>query len=216
MKILVVTATKPEIQPLLLAIGSDGKGVCTYKGLQVEILITGVGMTSTAFHLGKTLTSQYDFALNFGIAGSFNRNLELGSVVNIVKDTFSEMGAESGNDFIPISEMNMGVKNEILNNTITANKPINLLPKVFGITVNTVHGKEESIQNVFNQFHPFTESMEGAAFLMACEAQGIACAQIRAISNYVELRNRDAWNIPLAITNLNNKALEILHDFGSR
>jgi futalosine hydrolase len=52
--------------------------------------------------------------------------------------------------------------------------------------------------------------MEGAAFLFVCENERIPYVQIRAVSNYVEKRNRDAWNIPLALSNLSLKMIEIL------
>jgi len=40
---------------------------------------------------------------------------------------------------------------------------------------------------------------------------GVPCMQIRAVSNYVEKRNRDAWQIGLAIKNLNTFASEFLN-----
>ena len=41
--------------------------------------------------------------------------------------------------------------------------------------------------------------MEGAAFMYACLIQGTVHAQVRAVSNFVEKRNRDAWKIGDAI-----------------
>ena len=52
--------------------------------------------------------------------------------------------------------------------------------------------------------------MEGAAFMYACMIQGIAHAQVRAVSNFVEKRNRDAWKIADAIRSLGHAALSIL------
>jgi futalosine hydrolase len=52
--------------------------------------------------------------------------------------------------------------------------------------------------------------MEGAAFMFVCELENIPYVQIRAVSNYVEKRNREAWNIPLAIVNLNKQVFEII------
>jgi futalosine hydrolase len=87
------------------------------------------------------------------------------------------------------------------------------IPKVCGITVNTAHGYEPSIEKVLNKFHPNTESMEGAAFMFVCENEKIPYAQIRAVSNYMERRNKTAWDITLAFENLNIKVLEILNAF---
>jgi futalosine hydrolase len=175
--------------------------------------VTGVGMTATAFHLGRAFNNKYDLAFNFGLAGSFNSNLEKGSVVNIIEDHFSELGAEDGEQFLTLKDIKLDGEQMVINDSVIKNKILENIPKVNGITVNTVHGNEESINKVFERFHPITESMEGAAFLFACKQMGIPHAQIRAVSNYVEKRNKANWNIPLAIENLNKKALEILDGF---
>jgi futalosine hydrolase len=213
LKLLIVAATEPEIRPLMdhLAL-TAGQTSITYKGITVQVLITGVGMTATAYHMGATLNKGIDAALNLGLAGSFNDNLDLGSVVNIVQDHFAELGAEDGDEFIPIYKMNLGTDAEVFNESLIASRVLEYIPKVCGVTVNTVHGNEASIDKVFKLYHPNTESMEGAAFLMACKFADVPCAQIRAISNKVEKRNRAGWNIPLAISNLNKTAIEVLEE----
>jgi futalosine hydrolase len=62
------------------------------------------------------------------------------------------------------------------------------------------------------RLNPHVESMEGAAFFYACMIEKIPCAQIRAVSNFIEKRNRDNWNIALAIKNLNETAIEIINN----
>ena len=52
--------------------------------------------------------------------------------------------------------------------------------------------------------------MEGAAFMYACIIHGLVHAQVRAVSNLVETRNRDAWKIAEAIRRLGQTALDIL------
>jgi futalosine hydrolase len=218
MTILLVAATEFEIAPLIreLSFLHEGKGTlrsCQFKKLDVDVLITGVGMTATAFSLGKAFCKWYDCVINLGLAGSFNDNLEIGSVVNVYQDHFSELGAEDGDAFIPVAAMNLGAENEISNTSSISNSVLAGIPRVNGITVNTVHGNNTSIDKIIKRLHPITESMEGAAFLFACQIEQLPCAQIRSISNRVERRNRPAWNIPLAIENLNVKALEILNAF---
>ena len=44
--------------------------------------------------------------------------------------------------------------------------------------------------------------MEGAGFMYACLIQAVPFAQVRAVSNMVERRNRSAWKIDEAIENL--------------
>ncbi|HLG36447.1 MAG TPA: futalosine hydrolase [Bacteroidia bacterium] len=208
MKILIVAASENEINPLrnFIEVGKMQSSV--------DILITGIGSVATAYALTKQLQKKkYDLALNFGLAGSFNTDLEIGSVVNVTQEHFADLGAEDGEIFLTLDEMGFAGSNEIINESEIKNKVLELIPQVCGITVNTVHGNEMSIEKVFNRFHPNSESMEGAAFLYCCMQEKIPCAQVRAISNFVERRNKDRWNIPLAIEHLNRNAIEILKAF---
>ena len=182
-----------------------------------EILITGVGMVATAFALGKHLAAnQYDLVLNLGIAGSFDKDIALGDVVEITQDTIAELGAEDDEAFLPIDKMGFGASIfypaaslSNLYNTSNHSNPYNL-KTVTAITVNTVHGNESSIKRIAERLNPQLESMEGAAFFYACREMHVPCLQIRAVSNYVEKRNRDSWQIGLAIKNLNTFAVMFL------
>ena len=207
MKILVVVATRSEIAPLLEHFNSLDEDYLISEDF--DVLVTGVGMTATAFALGQKLSNSYHLILNLGIAGSFDQTLPLGSVVNIHIDQFSELGAEDGENFLPINDLGFGqaayhARNNLLNTQVTK------LKKVTGITVNTVHGEKNSIQSVSQRLNPTTESMEGAAVLFCCEKAAIPCLQIRSISNYVTPRDKSQWKIGLAIKNLNQWAIDFL------
>src|SRR5206468_11488946 len=91
-----------------------------------------------------------------------------------------------------------------------ANELLCNLPAVSGITVNTVHGNERSIAAIARRFSPQVESMEGAAYMHACLISQVPFAQVRAVANIVEKRNREAWNLGEAIANLNRCAQGIL------
>ena len=86
------------------------------------------------------------------------------------------------------------------------------LPAVAAITVNTVHGDEASIAAVVARLNPQVESMEGAGFMHSCLIHKVPFAQVRAVSNMVERRNRDAWRMPVAIRSVCNTALDILDE----
>jgi futalosine hydrolase len=75
--------------------------------------------------------------------------------------------------------------------------------------VNTVHGDDRSIAEAVRRFDPQVESMEGAAFMYACTIGGVPFAQVRAVSNIVERRNRAAWRLQDALAALNAAALAI-------
>lgn len=157
-------------------------------------------MVATSFALGTHLANnKYDLAINAGIAGSFDRNLNIGEVLQVTEDCFAELGAEDGDEFLPIDKLGFGesrmwpVKPQIA----PALKPAK------AITVSRVHGNETTIYNTMNRLRPQIESMEGAAFFYSCNQVNLPSVQIRAISNYVERRNLSNWNIELAIQNLN-------------
>jgi futalosine hydrolase len=83
------------------------------------------------------------------------------------------------------------------------------LPKVAGITVQTVSGRKETNKERFRIFSPEVESMEGAAFFYVCLMEGIPFIEIRAISNYVGERDKSKWEIPFALKNLSEVCKDI-------
>ena len=204
MKLLLVAATKAELGKVFDHFNLQGEGLIEH--IKFDILITGVGMTATAFALGKYLNNNYSLVVNVGIAGSFDQHILLGSLVNIETDTFAELGAEDHNSFLTIDELGFG------KSSFKASYPYQGLPKVKGITVNKVHGNEQSIDEIKNRYHAQTESMEGAAVFYACTLESIPCFQIRSISNYVEPRNKDHWQIGLAINNLNDWIINFIEN----
>ena len=186
MKILLIAATADEIIKEYFS--------------NYEILISGVGMVNTTYELTKHLsTNSYDLVINMGIAGSFNSAIRIGDTIEVVEDTFSEIGYENEIEF-----------NEFkITNTFKVEGKTSL-QKVKGITVNTVHGNEDSIAKIVDRVNVDIESMEGAACFMVCKKFNIPCMQIRAISNKVEKRNKENWDLPLAIKNLNTTVQKII------
>lgn len=206
MRVLLAAATEFEVKGVIEEI-SDLHSKRSTQNLQ--LLITGVGMVATAFALGQHLASnQYDLAINLGIAGSFDRSIALGEVVEVVEDRFSELGAEDDEALLTIDELGFG--ESIFSASASASDYGSELKKVKAITVNTIHGNEINIQKLTDRLDVQLESMEGAAFFYACKQAGVPCLQIRAVSNYVEKRNRDAWQIGMAIKNLNTFVADLL------
>lgn len=207
MKLLLVAATRAEIA--LLASHFQLPEQDFVKTKDFDLLVTGVGMTATAYALGKHLSANYKLVLNLGIGGSFNTNIPLATVLNVTSDEFVELGAENGEDFLSIDQLGFGkARYEARNNLL--NSDVDNLQKVHGITVNRVHGNKNSISKIIQQSSPVVESMEGAAVLYCCEKESIPCLQIRSISNYVEPRNKENWKIGPAIKSLNDWAIGFL------
>jgi len=225
MKLLIIAATKHELAPLfsknVMQTIAHNNGIITMQtnwNRTFDVLITGVGMQSTIFELTKTLlTNSYSLVIQAGIGGAFNRNLGIGDVVAIHSDRFAQSGAEDDLDFIDIFELGLidPGKSPYVNGWLTPNilpqiEMLNL-PTCKAITVETVLGSEASIARYSTKYHPDVESMEGAAAFFACMQLHVPCAQIRAISNYVEKRNKANWNTGLAVEQLNKKLLSLIN-----
>jgi futalosine hydrolase len=202
MRTLVVAATAAELAPLDAALRA-----CR----DIDVLVTGVGMVATAARCSRALAhTRYDVALNLGLCGSFDPSLTPGSVVHIVSDRLAELGAEDGDAFLPIESLELPSDHFVENTCPPVNAALACLPKVTGITVNTVHGNERSIADASARCRPQVESMEGAAFMYSCRAAEVPYAQVRAVSNMVERRNRAAWRIADAVGALAIAARAIL------
>jgi futalosine hydrolase len=182
------------------------------------VLTSGVGMVATAAWCSRTFAAEhYDLALNFGLCGSFDRSLAAPAVAHVTADRIAELGAEDGDAFLTIHQMQLLGENEfpfdggLLVNTVPPPlPPLATLRQVTGITVNTVHGSERTIAAVRERYGPDVESMEGAAFMYASLIAGVPFAQVRAVSNVVERRNRAAWKIDAAIRALGECSVRLL------
>lgn len=200
MRPLIVCATREEIKESIPFLEQNN----------IPYLITGVGMVATTFALTKYLsTNTIDYIINIGIAGTLDKNIVLGHVVEVYKDIFTELGAEDDVNFIKIEDLGFGNAeyNKVASKSLKTN-----LPQHVGMTVNTIHGAESSITRVKSLFPNATiESMEGAAIFYAAAQFNIPSIQVRAVSNYVEKRDKSTWKILLAIKNVNNWLQSYLH-----
>lgn len=224
MDILLVAATPFEIAPLLAWLERDFQkneiGSYEQDDLRVHPLVTGVGMTATAWHLGHYLARERpDWAINAGVAGAFDRSLGLGDIVQVGADRFGDLGVEEADGrFTDLFELGLTAPDEppfeqgLLRNPMA--EASGYLPVVQGLTVNRVHGFAPSIEAVHHKYPDAqVETMESAAFFHACLMADVPFAAIRSISNYVEPRNRAAWELGLAIERLNGVLEEMLRVF---
>ncbi len=219
-RLLLVAATPFEIAPLIHQIQEQFKaeedGTFSKGNLSVQILVTGVGMTHTAYFLGRVMKpGTFNFAINAGIAGAFNRDLKIGDVVNVTTERFGDFGVEEADGtFTDIHQLGLmdgdtpPFQFGVLTNPGAGD--FSFLANANGLTVNKVHGYENSIAAIHKKYGADVESMEGAAFFLAALYAGTPFLSIRSISNYVEKRNREAWDLPKAIEELNKVLSQVL------
>ena len=223
MRILVVTATDAEVAPLTttmtsLAGRSSRLKSYTHRRHAVDVLTTGVGMVATAtWCSGVFARERYDLVLNAGVCGSFRPALQPGRVVHVTADRIADLGAEDGEAFLSVYDLNLLGEDEfpftrgcLVNSAPPRNAVLGELPVADAITVNTAHGNDLTIADAVERYNPHVESMEGAAFMYACLVHGVPFAQVRAVSNIVERRNRARWKVPEAVAALGTTLLGII------
>ncbi len=200
MKILLLSATAHEIPDFI----HQNSGL-------VEILLGGVGMASTLYHLQKKLSvNRYDRVIQAGIAGCFSEEAVLGSTVLVQQDAFGDIGIEEQGRFTPIFETALAPKNAYPFTDGWLSNPHGLLQqsalrKAKAVTINKISGSPVQKQQLIDSFHPDIESMEGAAFHYVCLMEQVPFIQIRSISNRVGERDKSKWKMKEAIEHLNRE-----------
>jgi futalosine hydrolase len=207
MNLLIVAATKFEIEPFFK------------EKTLAEILITGVGIPATVYHLTKKISAEkYDFVIQAGIAGSFSDEFNLAEVVQVKEDTFADLGIEEKGNFRTLFDMGFINKSDfpftngwLMNPAAFSEK--NNLPFTKGITVNKIGDDQLQNKMIQEKFLPDIESMEGAAFHYVCLQQKNNFLQLRSISNKVGERDKSKWKLKESIENLNKELLKIIENF---
>lgn len=203
---------KPEfcgMQILLIAATEHEISLPVEPGSGIDLLITGVGVPATIYHLQKRLHQlDYDMVIQAGIGGSFGGAIKPGEVALVSQDCFADLGTEEKGIFQPVYTYGLSDANEfpfedgwLVNRSIVLND--NSLKKTKAVTVNTISDSPIQKERLESLYGPAIESMEGAALHYVCLQEQIPFVQMRSISNYVGERDRSKWLMHEAIENLN-------------
>ena len=216
--LLITAATTYEVEHLTKGLSIE-QGVITPIKPGVSLLVTGVGAVPTAFYLTKILANEPNLSVvNIGVAGTYSKDIGLGSVVIVQRDTFADYGADDKGSFL--SQFDLGLANP---NTFPYQNGwmhwkhhdlfsvADKYQRVTGITLAKASGSETVIKQLMERFSPQIETMECASVFYTCLQLNVPFICIRSISNQVEPRNREQWNMPLAINNLCDAAEEIIN-----
>jgi futalosine hydrolase len=185
--------------------------------IEVYVCITGIGSLQTTFNLMEAIAVfNPHFCLQAGVAGTFDMERALGSLVIVREEMMGDLGVDDQGryrDMFEIELMAPHLKPFVNKKLINAFQdfPLKLnLPFVSGLTVNTVSGSSVMIEHRKEYYDCDIETMEGAAFHYVCLQKQIPFLQVRGISNYVEPRDRSKWQMKTAIENLNQWMIENL------
>lgn len=225
MRILIVSATIAEIRPLLQRLtftGAEGELLQHYEFQKhgIDLLVTGVGMTHTAYQLGRQLSRQhYDLAMNIGIAGAYSPDTRIGSVYQISAEIFGLLGVEDDENYLSLFDLGLQDPDSfpyeggwLVNRKPPVSAILQKLPVAKGVTVNLIYTHRETIDTLKRMYQADLESMEGAAFFYSCLAADVPFVEIRSVSNFVAERDKSHWNVPLAIQNLDKTLDRLLRE----
>ncbi|MFD2117509.1 futalosine hydrolase [Paenibacillus yanchengensis] len=218
-QILVVTAVAVEQTAI-----SEGIQLTDYDAI-IDIITCGVGPAAAAAVTATAITkTNYDLIISAGIGGGFTI-APIGSIVISDVIVAADLGAEDGENFIPVEQLGFG-KNDYEVDTMFANHAGQALQQANIqaiiapiITVATATGSAKSanrwIQNIPNVA---AEAMEGSGVATAAQLANIPVIEIRAISNQVGPRDRSSWRITEALHTLKHTfcALAPLFDIQER
>ena len=216
MKILIVAATYKEIEQTknyfkISAQDKENLFSGNYLKNNISFLITGIGVYSTIYELTKILSSKkFDIIINAGIAGSFDDNIEIGNVFNVVSEQIGDLGINDNGIFKSAFDKNFLNPNsfpfsnqKLINPNKDLFKLLSETQNVDALTVNTASGEKNKIKELKKKFNVQIESMEGAAFFYVCLKENVNFLEIRSVSNFVVPRCEENWQIMKAINNLN-------------
>ena len=168
-------------------------------------LVTGCGPASAGARLGFALgrSPRPDLVVGIGIAGTYPQSgIGLGAVVRIATESFADLGCEDGAGFVDLLDLGISDVGVQSHWDLAAPAFLSGLPVARGTTCSVCTGSLETAVDRRRRTGASIESMEGAAWALACGVAGVPFAQVRSISNVAGPRDRPAWRIPQAMAAL--------------
>ena len=199
-RILIVTAVEAEAEAVRRGLPTDAPH-------GVTVIAGGVGSAQVAAATARALALDpgYDAVLSVGIGGAFPGKAELGGLLLARRVVAADLGADSPDGFLSVDELGFG------SSTLDAGR-VPGLDAVVGtiLTVNTGTGTDERAAELTAR-HPQAvgEAMEGYGVAASAALFDLPFAEVRAVSNFIGKRDRDAWELGLAFAALTAAATPI-------
>ncbi|MEU7065403.1 futalosine hydrolase [Streptomyces sp. NPDC053429] len=174
-------------------------------GLAADVLVGGVGPAAVAAATATALAlADYALVVCAGIGGGFPPAAPPGSLVVADAIVAADLGAETPDGFLPVDALGFGHSVHLPPAELAARAAEAtgaLLAPV--LTVSTVTGTAARAAGLAAR-HPLAgaEAMEGFGVAEAAAAHGLPVLEVRAVSNAVGPRDREAWRIGDALAAL--------------
>ena len=231
-EILVLSATSLEQQVLQERVEDVVRQVVVGRewvrgkiaGREVLLVETGIGAVNTAHALTCVLQAvRPDWVLQLGIGGAYpGSGLAIGDVALASEECYGDLGVRTGDGWqgaeligIPVLEKGERYFNRFPLDREWLQKAASILPdaKVGAfVTVQECSGTDALGIERGERFAAVCENMEGAAAAHLCVLYEVPFVEVRAMSNRVEARNRDTWDVPLALGEAQVVATRLLEE----
>ena len=193
MRALTVVATAKERDALLGSVTS------------ADVVIAGIGPAAAAAATADALaTSPYDLVISAGICGAFPGTASIGDIVMATQIVAADLGADSPEGFLSASDLEWTSTCFDVAPNLLASVRRKLPAAVAGpvLTVSTVTGTHERADALASRFRPVAEAMEGWGVVEGARRHDLPVVEVRTVSNLVGIRDKTAWDIPLAMSAL--------------
>jgi futalosine hydrolase len=175
---------------------------------EVVVVAGGVGMPAAAAATAAVLaTGGFDLVLSAGIAGGFG-DRPIGSVVLGARSIAVDLGCQTDEAFLPLSEMGLGVDtvrpparwlDVVTARAVATGMPVTVAD--IG-TVSTITGTAAAAAAHVGRHGAAAEAMEGFGVAAAAALFDVPFVEVRSISNAVGPRDVGSWRIPEALSTL--------------
>jgi futalosine hydrolase len=183
----------------------------------VKVLLTDVGLLQATYTITKAAAVlKPHTVIQAGVAGCFDESIPLGTTMVVLRETVGDMGVSQNNIFTSAFDMGLLKANEFpwtgekLENPHTDLLKSASFVLADAVTVNEISTTEDRISYYKNGLGATVETMEGAALHFVGLMERIPFLQLRSICNYVGERDKEKWDMTLAIDNLNAALQSIL------
>ncbi len=199
---LVTAATAFEMEAMLRACSS---------AVQFEPLITGIGPVETAVQLTACLATTptlFQGVINLGVGGAYVREGGGADLLDICladREVLGDLGICYGDAVEPLRGESLAIQDafsldwRLLNRAKALLDTKNLAYQCGTfVTVSCVSGSRQRGALLGRQHQGLCENMEGAAVARVCQEFGLPLLELRCISNLVEDRNLQNWQVKKA------------------
>lgn len=213
-RLLLAVASGGEYGAVLNAMNQSEENSGDWQARHFEVftlLQTGVGKANSAGAVTRELVEStqqkrsYAGVLSFGIAGSLQTSVEIGSSVFATASVFADEGTPlvANRDWTSLEQSGWAQTNFPQQETDWS-RHLSLCVDHTGViaTVSTISGTDEIAADYLKRTGALAEAMEGASIAQVCSRLNLPFAELRVISNRCGNRNVNKLDIQTSFKRL--------------